>query len=209
MGGTPAGLQGGWYVAMARTSGSALPPRLRTTPRLPRGPEKLHPPVQKTGGPGPPPPGFVGATNSATEWMVYWALAKIFGRPDDPRRPPFDGAWPDWTYQKGIGNAPGRSIIDFIIYRTTRRGRPVAIRVQTEYFHQFTSNQKQAYDRMQAIAVSGYADVVDIFDQTFVNDKTGQAVIIVVKNALGLLRTPDPIVAGTALRGSRMDNGGR
>ena len=86
---------------MPATLKGALPPKLRTPARLPRGPEWLHLPVQKLGGPGDPPPGFVGATNSAVEWMVYWALSKVFGRPEDPRKPPFDGAWPDWTYQKG------------------------------------------------------------------------------------------------------------
>src|SRR5690606_25402309 len=53
------------------------PPRLRSFPVMPRGPRlyKLDPDHAKSG-PGEPPPGFVTATTSATEWFVYWAVAK-------------------------------------------------------------------------------------------------------------------------------------
>ena len=37
------------------------------------------------GGPGDPPPGFVVGQTSATEWVIYWAMSKVFGQPDDPR----------------------------------------------------------------------------------------------------------------------------
>lgn len=193
---------------MATATKAPLPPRLRTPARLPRGPEYLLSPEQRVTGPGEPPPGFLRPRTSATEWMVYWALAKIFDNPDDPRVPPFDGAWPFWTYQKGIGQSPGRAVVDFIVYRETRRGRPVGIRVQTEYRHLFTSNQQQSYDRLQLLSLSGYLDVMDIYDTDFLNDKTGQAVIVVVKNAIGLLKHPDPLIAGTARRAGRMENRG-
>ena len=72
----------------------------------------------------------------------------------------------------------------------------------------FTDNEKQTYDRIQKVFQSQYNDVVDIYDSDFVNDPTGQAVIVVVKHALGLIQKPDPILTGTALRGSRLDNRG-
>ena len=34
-----------------------------------------------TGGPGDPPPGFVTIKTTATEWPIYWALAKVLGTP--------------------------------------------------------------------------------------------------------------------------------
>lgn len=180
-------------------------PRLRPPTRLPTGPKGLRRPVVRTGGPGDPPSGFLRPTTSATEWMVYWALSKVFKNPEDPRRGPFVGGPPDWAYQQGQGGDGTRSVPDFVIYRPTR----IVLRVQTEFRHVFTDNQKQTYDRMQRINQerAGFR-VVDIFDQAFVTDKTGQAVIVVCKAALGLLQQVDPILAGTALRGSRQGRGG-
>ena len=54
-----------------------------------------------TGGPGDPPPGFVTIKTTATEWPIYWALAKVLGTPaaDKIRTGPFRGGPPRWIYQ--------------------------------------------------------------------------------------------------------------
>lgn len=187
-------------------------PTLRKPTALPEGARRYRPlpmeewPVKP--GPGDPPPGFVTATTSATEWMVYWALSKIFNNPLDPRQPPYEGGWPDWTFQdpyNGGRREPGGSVIDFIVYNPGRGRNQLALRIVTEYWHLYTSGRKQATDQMQKETLSAGMDVVDLYDFDFVNDPTGQAVIIATKNALGMIERPNPILLGTALRGSRMD----
>lgn len=187
------------------TPGLARPPKLRTPSRLPTGPRAFHQPAQKIAGPGPVPPGFVRGKNSASEWPPYWALATIFGLPRDPRAgPPFQGAWPFWTYQE-YATGPtysGDVNIDFFVHHPPR-GRAVAIRIQTERYHLFVDNRKQIYDRLQAMNLSGAFDVVDIYEDDYLNEPTGQAIVVLIKNAIGLLRSPDPILVGTARRASR------
>jgi hypothetical protein len=178
-----------------------LPPRPRVPTRLPTGPKRYRGGREVVAGPGEPPPGFVRPTTSKTEWFVYWALWKIFGTPRDAREGPFFGGPPFWAYQEGTGGDGTRSKPDFTVYRPRR----LIIRVQTEFRHLFTDNAKQAYDRLQRVAQSNHNTVVDLYDFRFINDKTGQAVIIETKAAIGLIERPDPIVAGTALRGSRQD----
>jgi hypothetical protein len=144
--------------------------------------------------------------------MVYWALAKIFGDPTDPRQPPFDGGWPIWTYQKaaqGGRHMPGGSVIDFVVWDAGEGGKPIALRVVTEYFHLFTSNQKHVTDALQRESLENYATVIDLLDYQFINDPTGQAVIVVCKNALGLIESANPLLSGIAVRGSRMKRGTR
>lgn len=181
---------------------------LRTPGRIPTGPEIVKPASAKPfGGPGEPPPGFVSATTSTYEWWVYWALAKIFKHPENPRVGPFIGGPPEWIYQKNVEGGrhrPGGAVIDFIVYDHGRGGKPLAIRVVTEAFHLFTDSTQQAIDAMQKEAVEDYATVVDILDYQFIGDPTGQAVVITVKNALGLLESANPLLAGTAIRGSRL-----
>ena len=182
-------------------------PRLRRPPAQPTGPKWVGVNVQKqvVGGPGAPPPGFISPANSKTEWMVYWALAKIFGNPIDPRLPPFEGGRPDWTYQaayNGGAGTLGGTTIDFIV----ESGRqPTAFRIVTEYYHIFTDRRKQVGDELQKIAIADRYQVIDLYDQDFINDLTGQAAIQVIKMGLAMIERPDPILVGTSLRGSRMD----
>jgi hypothetical protein len=179
------------------------PPRLRTFTRLPEGPRAYSVPVTHITAFWPPPPEFRTPTTSGTEWMVYKSLSEIFGLPLRPERPPYFGAYPFWAYQQGTGGDGTRSKPDFVVY--AGRKRPTVLRIQTEYRHVFTDNARQTYDRIQRIVLSGRYDVIDLYDSTFVNDKSGRACVVQVKAALGLLEQMDPIVAGTALRGSRQD----
>lgn len=182
-------------------------PKLRRPTAQPTGPRhlRLNAPERVMGGPGVAPPGFLNSINSNSEWIVYWALAKIFGNPSNPRIGPFTGGAPDWSYQAaydGGSRNVGGSVVDFIIY-TARV--PIGIRLVTEYYHLFTNRRKQVQDEMQKLALEGAVDVVDVYDYDFINDPSGEAAIRVVKLAIGQMERPNPILAGVALRGTRMD----
>lgn len=182
-------------------------PSISRPPARPTGPKKLRltGPTNVQGGPGDPPPGFLNSINSKSEWIVYWALSKIFGNPPEPRRGPFTGGVPDWSYQAaydGGNRNVGGSIVDFIVY-TARV--PVGIRLVTEYYHMFTNRRKQVQDEMQKLALEGAVDVVDVYDYDFINDPSGEAAVRVVKLAIGQMERPNPLLTGVALRGTRMD----
>ncbi|RJO63694.1 MAG: hypothetical protein C4523_19630 [Myxococcales bacterium] len=174
--------------------------------KLPRGPRLFNQPTELATGPGDPPPGFLGNRNSKLEWIPYWALATIFGEPIDPRQPPFVGAPPRWVYQSPIGGFDRYAIIDFVVYDPppgSRRG-PVAIRIVTEHFHIFADNRQMAYDAIQRErAETGY-DLVDVLDIDLLRSRDGQSAILAMKRALAMIEPLNPIVAGTAVRPSRM-----
>lgn len=194
-----------------KASGSPLPglPQLRkltglkTPRRLPlrqTGPKVLA--LQKDpgviGGPGEPPEGFVTAHTSRTEWIIYWALAKVLRDPPNPRKPPFVGG-ATWSYQKAIdgGRVVGGQVVDFVVLG--ERGNPtVGIRVQTEHFHIMTDTAKQIEDFLLKVTERAIDLIVDIFDQDFIADKTGHAACVVVANAIKGIQRGNPITQGTA-----------
>lgn len=181
--------------------------KIRKPAAIPQGPRNIARimKVQRDESWTTPPTGFLYAKNSVTEWMVYRALAVIFNNPEDPGTGPYLGGWPDWTYQSGQGQGAGSAVVDFVVYRPGFGGRNTGLRVVTEYFHIFTSAMKQYTDEMQKENLERTMDIVDLWDQDFLNDPSGQAVIKVVKAAIGLMDRADPIWTGTALRGSRLD----
>lgn len=190
-------------IVSRRTQTRPIP--LRSFPVLPEGPE-LYQQAEGIGlhsGPGEPPAGFLTYTNSATEWMVYWALAKIIGQPKDPRQPPYIG-WPGaWTYQRpfeGGRHTAGGQVVDFLVYHPATSSGAIALRIQTERFHIMTDAAKQAKDRALLIRLSGQFRVVDLYEQDFVNDPSGQAVVIETKRALYGGSTSNPIRTGRARR---------
>ncbi len=152
-------------------------------------------------GPGDAPPGFVTAGTSVSEWIVYWALAKIFSSPKDPRRGPFNGS-PDstlWVYQKSYGRHQlVGARVDFVIYPYAVV--PILIRLQTEFFHVYAGPKKRAYDRIQEIALGKYGRVADLFEQNFLFDTTGRAVILQVKDLIAGKNQMDPLTSGQAKR---------
>ena len=156
-------------------------------------------------GPGEAPPGFILPTTSQTEWVGYWALATVFDNPRDPRVGPFEGGFPDWAYQQyalGGRSVTGGAVVDFVV-QYTPRGRPVGIRLQTEYFHLFAPEERQNYDLMQTAALAAEMEIVDVFDYDLLRDKDGSGAVIAMKRAVGLLQRPDPLSAGTAERVGR------
>ena len=180
------------------------PPRLPSIPTFPRGPRLYdYTALPKIGGPGQPPPGFISPSTSKTEWWLYWALSKIFGVPKDPRRGPFAGYPGVWTYQKPfeMRNAPGSTIIDFVIESHARTaGVPTALRLVTEQYHLFTTAKKQAKDIIQRNRLSSTYLVKDVFEQDFINDKTGSSCIVLLKRLLAGGASPDPSRGGNPMR---------
>lgn len=177
------------------------PPKLRGPASTATGPRALglqRKPDRQTG-PGEPPPGFVAATTSRSEWVSYWALAKAFNDPIDPRRPPFFGGR-DWAYQiaiEGGRREPGGAIVDFIIYLS---GEMLGIRLQSERFHIVAGPEKQAYDEAQARNLSRFMTVRDVYEQDIIGDRTGQAAVKVMIDAIGGRGRMNPIRGGTYRR---------
>lgn len=185
------------------------PQRMPTIASFPRGPRLYAIPQDQqigTNGPNEPPAGFVSPTTSRVEWWVYWALSKVLGFPKDPRQPPYVG-WPGlWSYQTAYEGGrsrtqPGGQIIDFVVEpHELTNGTPVALRLQTERFHIFTDDRKQAYEQLLRSRLSTHYVVRDLYEQNFLFDQSGQAVVIAVKNALAGLVEPNPVRGGTPLR---------
>lgn len=180
------------------------PPRLPSIPVFPRGPKYLdYSNIPKVGGPGDPPPGFISPSNSQIEWMAYWAFAKIFGSPKDPRKPPFVGSHGLWQYQKPYGTygQPGSTTIDFIVYPSMHsRGRALAFRIVTEQYHLFVDPRKRAKDIIQRDRLSEQYQVKDVYEQYIIHDKTGQAAIKHFKFLLAGGEAPNPYAGGFAER---------
>lgn len=139
------------------------------------------------GGPGDPPVGFIGGTNSLSEWYFYWAMEKILGP---------EGI--NWVYQDpwmGGRQQQGGAVVDFVI--RSRLGRRIGIRIQTYRFHFNTDAFQQARDEEQLRALHGPDFIViDIFEQQFIDDDTGQAAISLVLEAWNERQRPNPLATG-------------
>lgn len=186
---------------MRSTPVRTRPGQLRRAPVTGTGPRDLG--LQKkpirTGGPGEPPPMFVSATTSRSEWVAYWALAKAFNDPRDPRQPPFFGGR-DWGYQialQGGRREPGGSVVDFIVYLP---GETIGIRLQTERFHIAAGPEKQAYDEAQFTNLSRFLTVRDLYEQDILGDPSGEAAVRAVIDLIGGRGRMSPIRSGTYRR---------
>jgi hypothetical protein len=76
----------------------------------------------------------------------------------------------------------------------------VALRIQTEWQHNFTNNAKHIYDVFHRGRAEENFDVVDLYDYLFLGDDSGQAVIQLLKSALQLIEPPNPIYAHSVQR---------
>lgn len=195
---------------------SALPPiptiGKQNLPQLPRNPRRIQRaprefafPAEGThyGGPGEPPPDFVGAKNSATEWYPYWGLAEIFNEPGPRqlRQGPYVGAPGIWEYQQYIPGGLKTTNIDFVVEPTNGLAPPTAFRIQTEFVHLFPDDgAKVMYDVAQRLDLEGAYEVVDLYDYMFLGDPTGRSIVLLLKAGLGLIEPPNPALAGTARR---------
>lgn len=139
------------------------------------------------GGPGEPPAGFVGGTTSATEWYFYWACEKILG-PEGIR-------WDFQSSQMGGRHQAGGAVVDFVIMQN--RGLRVGVRIQTYRFHQNVDSFKQAYDIAQFRALYGPDFIIiDVFEDQYINDQTGQAAIVAVLEVINNKQRPNPLANG-------------
>lgn len=181
---------------------SNRPPRLRHAPVFGRGPRFLKGKAIRTGGPGQPPPDFVTNTTSASEWFWFWASKRILDPTEDPRNPPFIGGR-GWYYQSQalsrIKDSYAKSVstnIDFVY----ELGYPaIAVRIQSFRYHEAVPAFKQAYDFIQLTRLSSVYQVYDTFEEDWLSDDTGEAVIISLKAALGLVREQSPLTSGQTL----------
>lgn len=147
--------------------------------------------VPNTGkGPGEPPLDFVGGTTSRTEWFVFWAFTKLLGPPGTV-----------WTYQEsyaGGRHVPGGAVVDFVLYMPKFR---ILVRVQTWQFHFSDGAEKVQADKEQRIALPGpFGEeiVIDVYEQYFIQDETGDAVLEVCKDAIAGIEWPNPMATGLA-----------
>lgn len=139
------------------------------------------------GGPGEPPTN--GAFASRSEWIWYWASEKVLG-PEDPDT---------WRYQDPAmmgATRAGSTRIDFVYYGPRR----IACRIQTERFHLAVAFRKQGYDVNQRVALeqAGW-NVVDVYEEQYIHDRSGQTAIILLKRVLANQEAPNPITTGTTL----------
>lgn len=160
---------------------------------------RLQSDPQVVGGPGEPPQGFVTAHTSKTEWVVYWAFARVLRDPRDPRVPPYTGG-ANWSYQTPIngGRVIGGQVTDFVYLGA--QGKTIGVRVQTEHFHIMTSADVQMKDFLLKTDQEALDQIIDLYDHEFMWDKTGKAACIVVANAIKGIQSYSPIFAGTAQR---------
>lgn len=182
---------------------SALPPLPRRPTAIPLGPRAYrvtHKNSYRLSGPGLAPPGFITQQQTASEWVWYWASMKVLDPEKDPRQGPYYGG-DLWDYQrqtldqiKGQHSKALSTNIDFF-YRLAYPG--LAVRIQTYRYHLATTSYKQAYDEAQQIRELGAFDEVDVYEQEFLSDETGQAAILRLKTVLGLINVSDPLTAGT------------
>lgn len=179
------------------------PKPLRTFSRIPKGPRLYTKPTVKLEFPGEPPPGFLAGElhGSRSEWPIYAGLWKALGcKPEDGyRRGPFTGD-PEgkFFYQAwalGGRSKAGGAVADFEIPAGIG-GSPLYIRVQTYRFHLVTDPGNIASDEIQKAMLMNDARVVDVYEQDFLHLK-GSALVIYVKEALGMIQRASPITATT------------
>lgn len=134
----------------------------------------------------PPPDDFVIASTSQTEWPPYAGLWLIFGGPISRlRQAPYVGMPGFWTYQTYVDQQFARAHnADFVIVPSSRLVRKITIRIQTENYHNFASHQVQQADRAQRAGLGRYGEVVDISDDDYLWDKSGRAVMYLLRQAL-------------------------
>ena len=187
--------------------GLSSPPKLASgVQSLPHGNRIVSVKEEYIGGYGDPPPGFVRGQTSASEWIVYWASFKAFGAREDPRQPPFYGLPGKFSYQSpelgGFIRSIGSAVVDYLYYLGPEM---VAVRLQTEFFHLYTDNRKQADDEFQRVLLERKGiRVYDMYDYDVLGDPSGQKAIIAVKRALGLIERVNPLKDGTAIRGTKL-----
>lgn len=174
------------------------PVSFRAAPVRRRGPERanLGRKADRVVGPGLPPPGFLMAWNSKSEWVAYWSIAKALGNPRDPRRGPFKGGT-NWSYQSSFGGgrqALGGQVVDFVVnlpYET------IGIMLQSDRFHLTTDPSKSALDVARARSLASAMRVEELYERDLITDPTGEQAVKTVVDLFGGRKRMSPKTAGT------------
>jgi hypothetical protein len=139
-------------------------------------------------------PTFVGAHTSLSEQMIFRAIAEIKNDPPHPEKPPYVGGT-DWTYQDPLLGGRlnvGGTVCDFLVQHG---GNEVCIRLQSERYHVFADMAKRMDELFEK--THSTATTMDIYEEDFVADCTGEAAVRVVADALALREPGDPGYRGT------------
>jgi hypothetical protein len=87
-----------------------------------------------------------------------------------------------------------------VVWGPFQNATPVAIRIQTEFFHNFATIDNQIYDITMRDKLENGFDVYDIYDYEYMRDPSGAAIIIKLKQAMGLIGGGPSISRGTVQR---------
>ncbi len=139
-------------------------------------------------------PTFVGAHTSLSEQMIFKALARVLGDPANPEKPPYVGGV-NWTYQdplQGGRLTVGGQVCDFLV---NHNNTEICIRLQSERYHVFADIAKRMDELFEKTHPTAF--VIDIYEEDFVADCTGEAACRVVADALALRESGDPGYRGT------------
>ncbi len=142
-----------------------------------------------TSGPGEPPDGFVGGTTSLSEWYLYWAMEKILT--------PLNIHFEYQEAQMGGRQRAGGAVVDYVIYLWNEM---ILVRLQTYRFHFNVDPGQMLYDYLQLLAL--YGDdviVIDVYEQDFIFDESGQAAIDIVLDIVNHRWRPNPLAIGNVI----------
>lgn len=150
------------------------------------------------GGPGAPPPGFKQPSTSATEWYWYWGSWVYLDIEGDPRQPPYAGDGIIMEYQVPDNptnpHAASFGIADFLYHLGTG---DILVRIDTFFYHAAALPKQLARDEYLRIHGQHPPDLtVSAWDNEFVGDATGRAVVAAVANALHGRTAINPIKSG-------------
>jgi hypothetical protein len=179
-------------------------PGFRRTPWRKTGPKNLHLSrlPELVSGPGLMPEAFKSGKTSQSEWVLYWAMCKVHGTPEDPRVGPFEGdhgSPPKWSYQKylPILGVTGKTNVDFIAYLGPKM---IGIRLESERFHMEADPIQKALDEWLMTHNFNVHQIVNIYEQDYMADMTGNAACIVMANASKGIGSQGPLKLGNYWR---------
>lgn len=133
---------------------------------------------------------FMGNQRTLSEKYLYWALLKLLG-------PEWEGRWEYQGHSAANSQVRGFARVDFIIFGSRY---DIGVRVQTYRFHMNVDPRKQAYDEEQLLALTGrYFTVIDVFEQDYIHDDTGQAAIQVMLEVINNRQRQNPLATGNVI----------
>lgn len=175
------------------------PAKISRIPKRHTGPRFLHGYADPLLGPDycAPWPGFVTATTSLSEQMLYAAFAIYFGNPIEYWKPPYDGG-KEWRYQSNIAGGrllKGGQVCD---YEVDYGVETMCVRLQSERWHVMAEHAKQVDDMYNKTHTMQGMLIRDIYEQDFIADCTLRSAVAQVANVMSGREASNPILFGTA-----------